>query len=666
MKINISFFFLILILFNSCANNSEEKSLGVSPLNQAEDKMVKQMISETDSLLVDMRKRRVFTSNTQREQAVLRESMTMIKNSLVKIVAGNSAKSSFRTLVTYVKKFEAIYLNLRDDAKISYYKKRLYQLIEKIAARLNLDVDNFAWILYETRFSELSPFSTFSTGGDWINDWSLGASYARVRGSGNKSWLISPLLDLSEVNQAAFKIHHLVSVDDDSRSDIPFDRTKIIKHAFKAYVSVDYISGEPEEANWQELKLSGFPSGVDFHAKWSDEIDLSQFKDKNVSIALVYDMDDDILGRHYVSWQVNRFQLIGAGPSFSYRSRPVKTYPYQDKFQKSNLGLNKSLPTTTAVEWEDFGFSGTEMAKIESSVLGTKTWLMSPKIKLDVKNPVLKLKEVVRNYIPGSLQVKISTDYDGGDPLESNWKSFEHIPSNVSQGSDNWENFNALEIDLSSYAGSEIVIGFLYLNDSGERTAWEIDELTIDGEGEALEVTELAISYERDDGIDDIEGVSIFSEYEFSEGLTPFATKRLQQTSADFSEVERNGQKYVEISGFKEKKDGKTRLISTKIKLGHKQNFFKLTQSINHYEAAAKKESFLKVILKSISSEKEYLVEAKRTPFGTNWDQVESEWVRISDDLKGKEIQVIFEYRCDKSRNIYPSWNLINYALGEK
>jgi hypothetical protein len=660
----LSFIFSFLL---ACSGNNQETK-NDSSLDKEQNEAIKSVVVQTDKLLVDMRARRVFSSNTRREQQILEQSMIIIKNSLVKIMAGNDPVGSFKTLYTYVKKLEGINLVQTDSTLISSYKEDLYLLTHKIAKKLNISVEDFSWILYESRFSSLWPFTTTSTAGDWINDWSLGASYAKVRGYGNKAWLVSPLINLKNVEKAAFKLHHMIMVDADSRSRLPFDRNKIINSTFKAMVSTDYISGHPDDATWEEVKLSGFPSSVNFHAQWSDEIDISKFKDENVSIAILYDMNDKELGTHRVSWQVNQFLVYGISDDFQVTERPVKTYLYQDGFNKRNLGKNKSVATGENVQWTDFGRGGeTEFAKLEASVPGIDTWLMTPKLSLRGDSPILKLKEVARNLDRQNFLVKISSDYNGGDPAKSTWKTFDHIPADYSAEEGAWKNFNSLDIDISEFIGKDIVIGFQYKNIEGLHTAWEIDEIQIEGDGEEVKSTELSITYTNENEVPDIEGVDTIYNYNFSSGLDSLEVKKSLETSADFKFTERNGEGYVEIAGFKTKSDGVTQLLSEAIQLNSGNSYLKVNQAVNHYKPAGQKLNLIKILIAKVDDlSKTTEIKLEKKPLGSAWDKVESEWVLLPKELKDSQVKVIFQYEGIKAENLYPSWNLFEFKIGEK
>lgn len=658
-------FLLILTLISCSGDESDSDKDGKSKLNSSQKARVESVVAKSDDLLVNIRSRRVFANRTQREQQVINQSVTIIKNSLLKVSQGRQVKSSLKTILTYLEKLNQLETTLSDHAIIRDFEVEVNEVTQMIAKAYNIELESLNWVLFETTFSELDPFSTISTTGDWVNDWALGASYAKVRGWGNQAWLISPIIDFTNVEKPSLRLHHMVMVDADSRSSIAFDRNLIIKNTFKVMVSRDYSSGEPMDATWEEVKLTGFPASVNFHAVWSDELDLSQFEGEKVSIALFYDMDDKILGRHYVTWQVNRFQLFGRSDNFSYEIRKEKIFPYLDGFSSKNLGLNKSVSVGKPSPWTDFGRGGeTEFAKIETSEPGIDTWLFTPAIKITKENLVLKLKEVVRNIDKENFRLKISTNYNGGDPRESIWKEFKHIPDDFRSEPNSWLNFSSLPIDLSEFLGKEIVIAFQYLNIEGNHTAWEIDEVLIDGEAEKLPVTELEITFSN---IPTVEGVNELLSLDFAQSFAELELETDNDNAALFKGTERNGESYVEISGFKTKSHGTSSLTMKPYKLGQGESFIKIKQAINHYRGEAKTENFIKIeVLDSETKESLFSADFVNSPSGTTWDAVESEWLALPELLKGKSIQIRFTYQCDSERGLFPSWNLYWVKIGEK
>lgn len=667
MKKYLSLILLSLLLIISCAKNDEANKK--SSLAMESEKKGRELISQSDKILQDIKLRRAFSSSTMKEKQILTESISFIKNSLLQVINGTYDSSTFKILNTYVKKLESINMTFTDDIRLRDFKDELYSYIQRVAQLNNVELKNLSWLLYETNFSRLDPFTTFSTSGDWVSDWALNASFARVRGWGNKAWLISPVMDFSKVEDVTLRIHHQIMADADAkRGEIPFDRKKVLQTTFKIMVSTDYQGGEPDSATWIEVPLKGYPSSINFHATWSEEMVLPVAGKDNVSVALFYNMNERILGKHYVSWQVNKFQILGLAEQFSYQARKEQKPLYQDEFNRASLGRNKTLSMGEEYPWSDFAIKGqVEFAKIEASAPNINTWMFTPKIKMNGKDPILKIKEVARNLDKENFKLKISTNYNGGNPEESLWDEYQHVPLDYSAGVDQWKNFNSLEIDLSKYIGKEIVIAFQYLNVEGKHTAWEIDEIVIGGEGDELSVQDLNINFESPNKIPEVEGLDILYQFNFSSGMNSFKFQKTEDGAADFKLTTRNGSTYAEISGFKAKNNGEIKAISENIKLGSKSSFIKVKQAINHLKGKALEEGYIKILIAEADDlTKIEEIKFEKSPQGNNWDTVESEWFKLPDVFLNKSIVIIFSYKSNVTLDLYPSWNLFEFKLGEK
>jgi hypothetical protein len=80
-----------------------------------------------------------------------------------------------------------------------------------------------------------------------------------------------------------------------------------------------------------------------------------------------------------------------------------------------------------------------------------------------------------KNYAGPDLQVKISNDYNGGgDPYSANWTP---LTFNPSPGS--WEWTPSGDIDISSFAGTDVYIAFQYTSNSTESATWEVDDILV-------------------------------------------------------------------------------------------------------------------------------------------------------------------------------------------
>jgi len=110
-------------------------------------------------------------------------------------------------------------------------------------------------------------------------------------------------------------------------------------------------------------------------------------------------------------------------------------------------------------------------------------WLISPPINLNnVSAPILTFRTWTRYNDNGTtepLTVWISENYTSGDPTQANWIKINNITLSPAN-SQTWTNSG--DIDLSSYIGKTIRIGFKYVSSgtgSNSTTVWEVDEFKI-------------------------------------------------------------------------------------------------------------------------------------------------------------------------------------------
>jgi hypothetical protein len=105
-----------------------------------------------------------------------------------------------------------------------------------------------------------------------------------------------------------------------------------------------------------------------------------------------------------------------------------------------------------------------------------ETWLITPKVKMNGNN-VLNFMSAQAFHNHDGLTVLISSDFDG-DVSTSTWNE---LSVELAGSSDaNYDFVDSGNIDLSSYDGEEVVIGFKYEGEgSGGTTSYIIDDVTI-------------------------------------------------------------------------------------------------------------------------------------------------------------------------------------------
>jgi hypothetical protein len=130
------------------------------------------------------------------------------------------------------------------------------------------------------------------------------------------------------------------------------------------------------------------------------------------------------------------------------------------------------------------GVNGSPCTKISGYDSGTtyenEDWLISPMLDLDTFNSVTFAFFNAKNYTGNDLELKISTDYDGGgDPNSATWTNLSYTMS-----SGGWSWTESGNIDLTSYIGPSVYVAFYYTCTADGSATWEIDNILIKGETE--------------------------------------------------------------------------------------------------------------------------------------------------------------------------------------
>lgn len=117
-----------------------------------------------------------------------------------------------------------------------------------------------------------------------------------------------------------------------------------------------------------------------------------------------------------------------------------------------------------------------KMSGYESVSNVNEDWLISPAIDLSAVESATLTFETASKFSGNLLEVKISTDYAGGDPNLATWTDISVILDTdtsyyIWTGSGN--------IDMSSFTGGNVYLAFKYTSTSSASTTWEVDNIII-------------------------------------------------------------------------------------------------------------------------------------------------------------------------------------------
>lgn len=128
-----------------------------------------------------------------------------------------------------------------------------------------------------------------------------------------------------------------------------------------------------------------------------------------------------------------------------------------------------------------FGNPGScaKMSGFASGNQANEDWLISPAIDLTKVSSAILSFETAAKFAGNNLEIYISTDYAGsGAPSTANWSQ---VTANLSSNTTSYVWTASGPIDLKSFAGKTIYIGFKYTSTTTGATTWEVDNVKIIG-----------------------------------------------------------------------------------------------------------------------------------------------------------------------------------------
>ena len=158
---------------------------------------------------------------------------------------------------------------------------------------------------------------------------------------------------------------------------------------------------------------------------------------------------------------------------------------FSDDFSSNSLNNWTVVNVEGEQTWEITPYGNpAPSAKISGFSGGSNSnedWLITSAIDLTSLTTVtLNFQSVVR-YSGPSLEVYVSTDYSGGNPsTDGNWQELSVILDTDDSSWSSWTDSG--NVDLSSFSGANVFIGFKYISTTSNSATYEIDNVLITGE----------------------------------------------------------------------------------------------------------------------------------------------------------------------------------------
>lgn len=290
-----------------------------------------------------------------------------------------------------------------------------------------------------------------------------------------ESWLVTPLIDLTEPQVLTFETAQAFYTHD----------------GFSAWLSTDY-NCDPTTATWQPLPGATLAGAGTPSNEWvpSGEIDLTALVGQEVAIGFKY-VGSGPSGQTG-SFRVDNVKLgePGSGGGTGGGGNPVDC-PDVDDVDVNFDGGNNNDPIALS-GWENVAAKGTrtwiykefdgnmytQATAFNDSEPEAEMWLVSPLINVTA-GKTLSFETAQAFWTHNGLSVFISTNYEC-DPLTATWDPLNATLAMSSDPEHEW--IPSGNIDLSSYAGQQIAIGFRYIGSGpgGETASYRVDNIVVE------------------------------------------------------------------------------------------------------------------------------------------------------------------------------------------
>jgi hypothetical protein len=618
----------------------------------------RELLLQADNLQEAFAERRILSLSSNRDKIGFENSLKEARYAL--ILLAQNPNDAFAVQLGYraIKELELIVINRADQPIIDQFYRQLGSVISEAAARLGIDLGQLDWRLYSTNFSNtIAPWGVTSSSSNWDTGVSQDESYISVRGPSNKAWLLSPTFDLTGIANPSIRIVHQTRIDRNDRMGDAFNRVLINQETFRAFITTDYNEEDPNTIEWKPLDLGAMPSSVDFHTVESPKIDLSEWSGQKVTIAFVLDADPRVIGSHYITWQISTFELYGQGEMRPFIPRASALYEHS--FTRSTLLPYKQLSLKEfGAQFEPFAFGANfRLAKIGTNGNETDTWFFSPVLDIGEQELLkLTIKETVLNPQYEKMEILISKDYTGGDPLAATWIPLERI-NPVMPDAGARANIVSGPFDMAPYLGQKVVLGFRFKAQASDNIVWDLETISLIGIGPRISTNVLNLTYEPDwmaNRPDPIPVENLVSFFDFSVDFQGFTPQVIAGDPAEWMTNTRGDSTYVLISGHRPPKEGRTRFISPEFSLPAEGAFLQIKQALNFYGDQFHDRDLIRMQLHC--QDQEIKIELNRRPMGVNWTVIESELYPVPEQCLDKTIRFSFEYAS--GNEVFPNWNI--------
>ncbi len=430
---------ILLLTILSCESPKDTKTQSLNKDNPYH-KEINSLVKETEKLEDQLSRNIIMRNATSRQVNSFTEIIFEIKKLLLLLDARPKNNTALIRLFEMKNEISAMPIQSRDIEFIEQYLKDLDQIMIRLMQYQKRVIADLNWEVWSENFDNgLGKFTTFSSSDNWIVGNRNRQGYISVRSRNAKAWLITPLLNLNNLTNPAFRLNHLVNIKKNENSAI--DSQLINESAIKVYASTNYEFGDPELAQWEEISIKDVPLITDFNAHKSEKISLSKYTNEVISLAFVLDLKRDI-GGHGLLWQINEVSLFGASDNSQNTERPLiierkdpTQYAYQYDFTNGIGNFQQVVEGENPAEFEEI--TRNEETYLQINGFKNKSngvnLLVGEPIELKDLNYSIRLKQAINFYNQaaidkGYIKILIGENQDDINAIEWKELKFQNTP----------------------------------------------------------------------------------------------------------------------------------------------------------------------------------------------------------------------------------------------
>lgn len=285
------------------------------------------------------------------------------------------------------------------------------------------------------------------------------SAYVGGSNKASESWLISPVIGLSDATKATLVFKHAHKFAADHTKELTLWATEAGKEA------------------WEQLTIPNYSSGESWTMVSSGNIDLAKYAGKDMQFAFKYVSSTEAAP----TWEVNDVQVYSDGsgnvPTPGEEVTVTKDAPYVESFE-SGLGKfiidNKEIGSLSFVWKHDASYKYMKASAFVNKVNNvTESWLTSPVINLTgVDKAVLTFEQAI-NFAKGK-----ASQYLTVVATEAGMNNWEPLTITYPKD-DGWAFVASGDVDLNKYAGKKVQLAFKYTSSSEIAATWEVKNVKV-------------------------------------------------------------------------------------------------------------------------------------------------------------------------------------------